>query len=143
MLSNITWTQFLVVLIGVLVVYYIIYFIRFHFNGMMEKLNKKSEAYELDIFEEKEPDEETRKLDQLEIVINRIKTDVLDRAGKTATKDQLFAALQKNVASYDGLHQPAYRYALNNYIIQQSMQICGVEIEEEELEALWNNLPHS
>lgn len=141
MLSNITWTQFLVVLIGVLVLYYIIYFIRFRFNGMLEKLNKKSEAYELDIYEKNEQDEETRKLDELEIVINRIKTDVLDQAGKSATKDQLIAALPESVAGYDGLHQPAYRYALNNYIIQQSKQLCGVEIEEEELEELWDNLP--
>lgn len=48
MLSNITWTQFLVVVIGVLVLYYVAYFIRFRFNGMLEKLNQKSEAYELD-----------------------------------------------------------------------------------------------
>ncbi|CDT07106.1 conserved hypothetical protein [Sphingobacterium sp. PM2-P1-29] len=142
MLSNISWTQFLVVLIGVLVLYYIIYFIRFRFNGMMEKLNKKSEVYELDILEGREEDEETKMLDELEIIINRIKKDVLDQAGKTATKDQLFAALPGTVANYDGLHQPAYRYALNNYIIQQSKQSCGVEIEEEELEELWGNLPN-
>ncbi len=141
MLSNITWLQFLVVLIGLLVLYYIIYFIRFHFNGMLDKLNSKSEAYELDILQEREPDEETKKLDELEIVINRIKTDILDQAGKSATKDQLFAAFQEKVAGYDGLHQPAYRYALNNYIIQQAKQLCGVEIEEEELEELWENLP--
>ncbi len=141
MLSNITWTQFLVVLIGVLVLYYIIYFIRFRFNGMMEKLNKNSEAYELDLLEGREQDEETRMLDELEIIINRIKTDVLDQAGKSATKDQLFAALPETVAGYDGLHQPAYRYALNNYIIQQANQQCGVIIDEEELEELWQNLP--
>lgn len=141
MLNDISWTQFLVVLISVLVLYYIIYFMRFHFNGMLEKLNKKSEVYELDLLEGKEQDEETRMLDELEIIINRIKTDVLDQAGKSATKEQLFAALPGTVASYDGLHQPAYRYALNNYIIQQSKQLCGVEIEEEDLEELWNNLP--
>ncbi|WP_313491983.1 MULTISPECIES: hypothetical protein [Sphingobacterium] len=141
MLSNITWTQFLVVLIGVLVVYYIIYFIRFRFNGLMDKLNHKSEAYELDIYDKNEQDEETRKLDELEVLINRIKTDILDKAGKSATKDQLLAALPESVAGYDGLHQPAYRYALNNYIIQQANQLCGVVIEEEELEALWDNLP--
>lgn len=141
MLSNITWTQFLVVLIGVLVLYYVAYFIRFRFNGMLEKLNQKSEAYELDIYEKNEQDEETRKLDELEILINRIKTDILDKAGKSATKDQLLAALPESVAGYDGLHQPAYRYALNNYIIQQAKQLCGVVIEEEELEELWNNLP--
>lgn len=141
MLSNITWTQFLVVLIGVLVLYYVIYFIRFRFNGMLDNLNQKSEAYELDIFEKNEQDEETKKLDELEILINRIKTDILDKAGKSATKDQLFAALPEEVAGYDGLHQPAYRYALNNYIIQQANQLCGVVIDEEELEELWNNLP--
>ncbi|OJV51017.1 MAG: hypothetical protein BGO31_11155 [Bacteroidetes bacterium 43-16] len=141
MFSNITWLQFLVVLIGVLVLYYIIYFIRFRFNGMLDKLNKKSEAYELDIFEGRETDEETRKLDELEIIINGIKTDILDKAGKSATKEQLLAALPEKVADYDGLHQPAYRYALNNYIIQQTKQLCGVEIEEEELEELWDNLP--
>ena len=141
MLSNITWTQFLVVLIGVLVLYYVAYFIRFRFNGMLEKLNQKSEAYELDIYEKNEQDEETRKLDELEILINQIKTDILDKAGKSATKDQLLAALPESVAGYDGLHQPAYRYALNNYINQQAKQLCGVVIEEEELEELWNNLP--
>ncbi|MNJ95284.1 hypothetical protein D3C87_129920 [compost metagenome] len=141
MLQNITWTQFLVVLIIVLVSYYIVYFIRFRFNGMMDKLDRKSEAYELDIFEQNEQDDETKKLDELEVIINKIKIDILDKAGKSATKEQLFAAFPEVVANYDGLQQPAYRYALNNYIIQQTKQLCGVAIEEEQLEELWNSLP--
>lgn len=142
MLNNITWTQFLVVLLSLTVLYYILYFIKFQFPSLMDKLNKKSEAYEKDLWEENDisTDSDTQ-LENLENLVNSIKADILVKAGDTATKEQLFEALAEKVANYDGLHQPAYRYALNNFIIQHSKILCGVAIEEEELEALWNKLP--
>lgn len=144
MLTNITWTQFLIVLGSITIIYYIAYFIRFYGRDFLEKLNKDSTDFEEDQFSgEKTANEhhEEDQLSKLETLVNEIKSGVLVKAGKTATKEQLLQAIAEKVANYDGLHQPAYRYALNNFIIQHSKVLCGVAIEEEELEELWNKLP--
>src|SRR5690606_15346458 len=120
--------------------YYIIYIIKFKARGLLEKLNKHSSDYEEEYSseqEEKISDPGDDDLLKLEVLVNDIKAGVLVKAGKSATKEQLFDAIAQKVANYDGLHQPAYRYALNNFIIQHSKVLCWVDIEEEELESLW------
>lgn len=144
MLQHITWTQYISVLVILLIIYYLIYFIRFHRKGYTRLLDKLEQGEVSDLEEEeieKEKNEAEELLNQLELLVNRIRSGVLEKAGTEATKDQILAGISKEVASFGGLSQPAYQHALNNYIIEHSMKICGVEISEDDLQRTWNELP--
>lgn len=123
MLSNITWTQYLIVIGGSVLLYYIIYFIKFHAGNILAKLHENSSDYEEYVPNQEDdnthPEDEDDHLLQLETLVNSIRSDILVKAGDSATKEELLEAISVKVANYDGLHQPAYRYALNHFIIQQ------------------------
>jgi len=120
------------------------YFIRFHRNQYSRFLDKLESDTINDLEEEpveKEQKEAEELLNQLEVLVNRIRIGILEKAGTEATKDLILTGLAEEVASFGGLSQPAYQHALNNYIIEHAIRICGVEITEEELTHTWNSLP--
>lgn len=141
--NYITYKDLLLIAGVLLIIYVIIKFIRLHWVEFMEMLNREMEVYESDLLDDQHAsvDKEDDFLKTLEKLINDIRFNILVKAGKTATKEQLLDAFSEKVANYDGLHHPAFRYALNNYIIQHTENICGVKIEEGELETLWKGLP--
>ncbi len=78
--------------------------------------------------------------EELEDMVNKIRHSILLKAGKKASKDELLEQLSALLASYSGLRRPAYRIALNNYIIQNAESLCGVLFSEQELEEAWQQL---
>ncbi|WON93769.1 hypothetical protein [Sphingobacterium sp. UGAL515B_05] len=144
MLQHITWTQYFIAIFSLLIIYYVVYFIRFQrhrYSRFLDKLEEDSINEPAEEPIEKEQKEAEELLNQLEILVNRIRTGILEKAGTEATKDQILSGLAQEVASFGGLSQPAYQHALNNYIIEHAIRICGVEITEEELTHTWNSLP--
>jgi len=144
MLQQITWTQYITALVILLVIYYLFYFIRFYrkrYVKFLDILDKEDtdEDHDNKIIKEKKDAEDL--LGQLELLVNRIRTGILEKAGTEATKSEILSGVTQEVASFGGLGQPAYQHALNNYIIEHALKICGVEITEEELERTWNDLP--
>ncbi|MGJ1435655.1 hypothetical protein [Sphingobacterium siyangense] len=144
MLQHITWTQYFIAILSLLIIYYVVYFIRFHrnqYSRFLDKLETDSTNEQEEEPIEKEQKKAEELLNQLEVLVNRIRTGILEKAGIEATKDQILTGLAEKVASFGGLSQPAYQHALNNYIIEHAIRICGVEITEEELTHTWNSLP--
>ncbi|OJV52482.1 MAG: hypothetical protein BGO31_07480 [Bacteroidetes bacterium 43-16] len=141
--NYVTYKDLLLIAGVIFILYVIIKFIRLHWVEFMEMLNREMEVYELDLLADQHVpvDKKDDFLIALEKLINDLRYNILVKVGKTATKEQLLEAISEKVANYDGLHHPAFRYALNNYIIHHTQNICGVKIEEEELEALWKGLP--
>lgn len=137
--NYITYKEFLLIAGILIILYGTIKFIRIYWCEFLERLNGKVEVYESDLLADQQKEEFF--LSTLEKLINDVRYNILVKAGKTATKEQLLQAIAEQVANYDGLHHPAFRYALHYYIIQHTENICGVKIEEEELEALWAHLP--
>lgn len=62
-------------------------------------------------------------------------SSVLEQAGNPADKNQLLAAIRKILHRYKDTGQPAYRLQVQDYIISQSEEICGVRITAAELES--------
>lgn len=144
MLQQITWAQYITVITILLVIYYGMYIYKYYLGNLNNLLNKAEEnpdeeIYGFQIDDEKKQAEEL--LNQLEVLVNRIRTGILEKAGTEATKEQLLTEIAQVVVSFGGLSQPAYQHALNNYIIEHAIRICGVEISEEDLEQTWNDLP--
>lgn len=93
-----------------------------------------------------EPDAESQMLppmqglyDDLEEVVEDLRTVILGNAGNT-DKPKLLALLAGRLENYAGLRRPAFRVAVNHYIIRQCEESCGVIFTEAELNAAWEEL---
>lgn len=84
--------------------------------------------------------EDDNSLAELEGLVEDIRHSILVKAGKEVGKEALLTRLKERLTNYGGLHKPAYRVALNNFIINQAKELCGVAFKEEELEEAWKEL---
>jgi hypothetical protein len=142
MLSKFTWSDYVAVVAILGGAYYLIIAIRYYrkemtgiLSGKLKFKQKISDGYTA-------PGElEEADFDELEAVVVDLKRSVLEQAGTSATKEQLLLQLKQRLANYDGLRQPAYRVAVNHYIMQHAQEICGVAFSEGELDAAWKTLP--
>lgn len=141
LIEQITWQQYLLGLLALAAVYYLIILIKLRkqqkgsFPFPKRGADEDTEPQEI----AKDPDGSL--LEELEILVGDIRRSILEKAGPNANKAELLRQITARVANYGGLHQPAYRYALSNYIIQHSNTLCRVAFTEEELEAAWEGLP--
>lgn len=145
MLKMVSWGQYAeisAVLLGgyYLVIGWIFYRtpIRNLLSGNIKIRNKEEvseESYAID------NDEEDRAFEELEAMVADLKRSVLDQAGHGAGKDQLLIQLKSRLANYDGLRRPAFQIAINDFIISNAKETCGVVFSEEELDAAWATLP--
>jgi len=147
MLESITWKEFALVIAAAAIAWYafvaLAYF-RDEIKGLAKGKNVPVENAE-ELINENHPEPITDDTDsafaELEMVVLEIRHGILEKAGRTAGKETLFTQLQQRLAGYQGLEKPAFRNALNNFIITNSKEICGVAFSEEELNAEWDRLP--
>ena len=140
MLSNVSWSEYLVGLVVLLSFYYLFlgatYFRENIKKVLSGKLPGKNNA---------EPGESkvvtnVSTIEDLEALTDDLRYAILERAGKQAGKAELLTQLSEYLANYTGLRQPAFRFALTNYIIVHAKEICGVVFSEEELNRAWDTL---
>jgi hypothetical protein len=141
MFSTISWSQFIIALAIASAAYYIVICALFYRQEIRSLLTGGI----------KRPDQEPppvpvlSKTEDMDTPVLRNKIDeiqgILIRAGQDADRAGLIAQLKDSVASYSGLSLPAHRYALNLYIAKNAKEICGVDLEIDELEKEWQDLP--
>ena len=161
MFEEITWKEYLAFMAIAMITYYTVIGFLFHRNGININLKRvrKRDAEETGASaapdEEEDHDEAAEEyayrneedkrenlFDELEEIVTDIRHSILEKAGKEADKDMLLMQLKSRVANYDGLRQPAYRVALNNFIIHHAESICGIVYSNEELDSAWDSIPH-
>lgn len=138
MLEQISWSQYLTGIFFLLLIYYSIIGLRFYRKELTDLFSGRS----LDPKRAKEKELHERTFLELEMLTDEIRYRIFDKAGKEVDKMQLLQQLKASVASFSGLSKPAFRYALNNFIIHYGQHKCGVTFSEEELDAMWEALPH-
>lgn len=145
MLEGITWQQYFTVTgLGAAIYYgYVAY--RIYGGQLMARVTGEEDNIEVDTTDpgsnpRDEADEAAEMLAELEQLVDTIRTGIFEQAGKQAVKSELMAAISLQTANFGGLHRPAYRNALNNFIIKYGAEICGVDFSETELEAAWRGL---
>jgi hypothetical protein len=77
--------------------------------------------------------------DDLEEVVEDLRTVILENAGNTS-KPILLALMAGRLENYEGLRRPAFRVAVNHYIIRQCQESCGITFTETELNQAWEEL---
>lgn len=143
MLKNVTWSEYIICMLVLLFVFYLFVILRYYRTELKRFLSGKGRDnpatdYEPDNLEDYTDD---GSFEALEILVSDLRYAVLERAGKGAGKQLLLSQLKERLSHFEDMRNPAYRIAINNYIIQHAKDICGVVFSEEELEAEWGILP--
>lgn len=128
MLEAITWKQFIIGVASATFLWYVAVILIYY-------------RKELIAFIRRSPGNEDASYDELEDLVLEIRHSILEEAGKDATKQELVELLKARMVSYSGLRVPVLRDALNNRIIKDAEEICGVSFSEQELEQAWIGLP--
>lgn len=132
MLSNVSWSEYLIGIGLLLAAYYLFVILKYYKHELKEIISGKStKRKEPENFPERFMQESS--FDELETVVNDLRYDILEKAGRGADKQILLSQIKARLANYENLQQPAYRVAINNYIMQHAKEICGVVFSEEEL----------
>jgi hypothetical protein len=148
MLKGITWGHYLTIVIVIIVIWYAVVAVLYYRKEIKDVLKGKykfparpGKAVVLPDEEEEAYIDPRSSFDELEEIVTDIKTSILEAAGKQASKNELLGQLKTRLAFYGGLRQPAFRMAINNFLIQNSENICGVVFSEQELDEAWETLP--
>lgn len=92
------------------------------------------------VSQELDEDEEDEAFELLNLVVDDVR-GVMKEAGQEVGKEALLMLLQTTLTNYEGLPRSAYHDTLNDIIIEQSKELCGVVLSAAELEEVWNALP--
>ncbi|MNK11818.1 hypothetical protein D3C87_298670 [compost metagenome] len=143
MLNNYTWSDYLTAAAILIAGYYLVIGGLYYRTEIKNLLSGKIKFKSRNISEDYTAPGEREEMDfdELEAVVGDLKSSVFDQAGEEVTKSELLTQLKDRVANYGGLRRPAYRVAVNHYIIQHAQESCGVAFSESELDAVWNKLP--
>lgn len=141
MLSNVTWGQFIEVMVILFIIYYAyigLKYYRAEIGDFFGKLRGQTDSHNGFAFTTQETSDHD--FEELKAVTEDLQGAILQRAGKRVGKEELLERLQERLSLYSGLHKPALRAAINNYIISNSKEICGVIFSEYELNSAWDAL---
>lgn len=140
MLHDITWSQYLICVGGLLFLYFLGVG-AYHFRHELQQLLARKAFVPISgPTPETEECEDFPSYEELKQVASQLRHGMLEEAGNNAGKQQLLLRMQAVLANCDGLRHPASRRALHLYIIREAEAICGISFTEEELEKEWENL---
>jgi hypothetical protein len=143
MLSKISWSEYITGMLVLLFVYYLFVILKYYRTELKDFASGKLRKKRHQRVEEPVSDfyEEEGTFEALEMIVNDLRYSILERIGKGADRQELLSQMKARLSDYEGMRKPAFRVAINNYIIQHAQEICGVVFSEEELEAEWGILP--
>ncbi|SDE88029.1 hypothetical protein SAMN05216464_110165 [Mucilaginibacter pineti] len=145
MFKSITWSNYYTTVFILLALWYVIiilvYFRKEFFNLLNGKYNIPTRRKKQQTPEEEIPEDQEHTFEELERIVADIRHSIFEEAGNNISKDELLTQLKQRLVNYGGLRQPAFRVAINNFIIQYAESICGVAFSEDELNEAWETLP--
>ncbi len=145
MFKSITWSNYFTAVVILLALWYgiiiLVYYRKELFNLLNGKYQIPTRKKKQQTSEEDIPEEGEHTFEELEGIVTDIRHSIFEKAGNNAGKAELLMQLKARLANYGGLRQPAFRVAINNFIIQHAESICGVVFSEDELNEVWQTLP--
>lgn len=147
MQTAISWSNYVTGALIVTAGYYLFIGYRFYrddiaaiFSGKAKlrlPLKPKSEIRQQEVSEASMPFRGS--FDELEEVVEDLRTTILGNAGNIE-KPVLLSLMAGRLENYAGLRRPAFRVAVNHYIIRQAEESCGITFTEKELNDAWEEL---
>ena len=129
MLNSVSWQQYLVILLIVMVAYYLVIWV-FVFHAATPSVKRAGRLFSHKRYAEDQPDE-----------MMSTTQHIIDELRPLFTKDinrqQLFTALRATLKKYNGWREPGFRAMITEYIITECEVKCSIHPSEEEIGALW------
>lgn len=134
MLSKISWGQFALAVVVILLLYYLFIGFSLYRQKLKDFLQRKPTithppAVPVDI-----PGD----LVLIERIINEVRYEILPKAGEHATKDKLLVIFKNYLSGFSGQNMPvAFRTAINQMLTKETAAACNVLIDPSEIATLW------
>jgi hypothetical protein len=139
MLKNISWQNFLVLIVWLLIAWYcfvgMVYYakdikkiLRFKSIRFNPKQNNSIDGITEDVADSFARSKNLR--DDIALILQKATQHKFP-------KEELVMALQLSVRAYPDLHQSAFQVAINHYISQESEKQCSTSFSDEELRSIW------
>jgi competence CoiA-like predicted nuclease len=139
MLKNISWQNFLVLIVWLLIAWYcfigMVYYakdikkiLRFKSIQFNQKQNNSIDNITEDVADSFARSKNLR--DDIALILQKATQHKFP-------KEELVMALQLSVRAYPDLHQSAFQVAINHYISQESEKQCSTSFSDEELRSIW------
>lgn len=163
MLSHISWTEYLLIILLLLVIWYVFIGLQFYSVELKdlltgkrkiellipkkakEKMNSDNPSKTLGGEQIDKPLQKeaslTEKPDntfkEIENLIEKLKEAIADASHKKYIRQELFHYLQLIIKEYPGLKNSSYRPTINEFIVSECEKQGSIAMNEEEAEMLW------
>lgn len=135
MLSKITWSEYWIAVVLCLIAYYLIVLLKYYGPQVKEFILKQgSKGSTASLYDDSEAE-----INELEDVVRDLRYAIFERAAMPPNKTVILKQLKQRLSGYQGLEKPAFRVALNNQIILQAKEVCGLIISAAELSSNWDS----
>ncbi|WP_413670104.1 hypothetical protein ACEN9X_09285 [Mucilaginibacter sp. Mucisp86] len=143
MLSKISWGQFALAVVVVLLLYYLVIGISLYRDKIRELLQKRP-AQPRATDRETQPKPKQAEIDipsdlvLIERMINEVRYEILPKAGEHATKDKLLIVFKNYLSGFSGQNLPTpFKTGINQLIAKEAASQCDVFIDPAEIAELW------
>lgn len=135
MLSQISWSQYLIFILVGLVVYYLYVLLRFYrekIRGLFSSTESQPKTKIKNAINDNDEDFVAAKQ-----LIDDISNVIQHAASVKYVREELIMAISKEVKIYPKLKGTAFQIAVNNKIGVLVSNVCGIDLSDEDLQRLW------
>jgi hypothetical protein len=139
MLKNISWQNYLALIVWLLIAWYCFVAMVYYAKDIKKILRFKNIRF--NPIQTKSIDDSTKNVGDSFARSKNLRDDIA-LILQTATqhkfpKEELVMALQLSVRAYPDLHQSAFQVAINHYISKESEKQCSTSFSDDELRSIW------
>lgn len=135
MLSQISWSQYLIFILVGLVVYYLYVLLRFYrkkIRGLFSSTESQPKTKIKNAINDNDEDFVVAKQ-----LIDDISNVIQHAASVKYVREELIMAISKEVKIYPKLKGTAFQIAVNNKISMLVSNECGIDLSDEDLQRIW------
>lgn len=142
MLSSFTWQDYLYLIAIATMLYYLWVIVRFFRKEMVQLFHPRliEDTPTIKAPDPTSKEDEEQAFTSLEIVVDSIRHEVFEAQPVADDKQALLTQITGKLAGFSYLSRPAFRAALNNFIIDQAEQRYSITFNEHELNTSWDQL---
>jgi hypothetical protein len=157
MLANISWTDYIIAVTVVSIIYYVFVGTRYFSQDLKELLSGKRKLNftpasgipasigrltDTDYYRPENPTLEENQNDefaQIEDLIGRLKNIIADAAARKADPQEFRQYLQMVFKEYNNLKKSAFRSSINELVVSECEKYNAVAPNEDEVDLLWDD----
>jgi hypothetical protein len=136
MLRFISWTDFLSVILILLLFYWFVVGLAYYNGELMGILNKSSKPV---VFNSQQKNRDNEGLfDRCNDCASILKTLIRKSSLEQPSKDRLISEIKTSLSPFRDFKGTIWQTPINNLIKYESLQTCSLQMDESDMHAIWN-----